>query len=36
MSNELNITPSTEQHPAPLFTPTPLHREREIPAMAVG
>ena len=23
MSTELNITPSTEQLPAPLFTPTP-------------
>ena len=28
MSAELNITPSTEQHPAPLFTPTPQAARR--------
>ena len=28
MSTELNITPSTEQHPAPLFTPTPQAAQR--------
>ena len=28
MSTELNITPSTEQHPAPLFTPTPQAAKR--------
>ena len=28
MTTELNITPSTEQHPSPLFTPTPQAARR--------
>ena len=28
MTTELNITPSTEQHPAPLFTSTPQAARR--------
>lgn len=28
MSTELTISPGTEQHPAPLFTPTPQAAKR--------
>ena len=32
MSTELNITPSTELQPAPLFTPTPQAAQDSIAA----